>query len=286
MSRNPPPLVIQSLAIAARGLRVDFEQTGLFNHNASKGTERERLVAELLQRHLPGHIAVFHNAEIISVDGARSGQCDIVLADRSTPPLLDTGTNRLIPAECVYAVIEVKPQLDSKELVSACEGIKKAKALPKTAYVSAGVTRTHAAHGKTYPYVPTVGLIFAFTGASLGTLGNTFGAWVTENGVEQVPDSVWILGSGFINWRRADGRIAIRQETTHDFETYLPYRDNDILVSFLLQLNALLAAARMNPFDLLAYAGSYTLAIADRLWTAHESANDMDGRIDPPAAHS
>ncbi|MEU2048832.1 MULTISPECIES: hypothetical protein [Streptomyces] len=41
-----------------------------------------------MQPRVPGHIEVFHNAEIISAAGTRSAQRDLVLADRSTPPLL------------------------------------------------------------------------------------------------------------------------------------------------------------------------------------------------------
>lgn len=85
---QPQSLLIGSLTHAARTLRAQFEETGLFAHRPSKGAERERLLAELLQPRVPGHIEVFHNAEIISAAGTRSAQRDLVLADRSTPPLL------------------------------------------------------------------------------------------------------------------------------------------------------------------------------------------------------
>ncbi|WP_053563173.1 DUF6602 domain-containing protein [Streptomyces sp. CFMR 7] len=264
---QPQSLLIESLTYAARTLRAQFEETGLFAHRPSKGAERERLLAELLQPRVPGHIKVFHNAEIISAAGTRSAQCDLVLADRSTPPLFGTSSNRLIPAECVYAVIEVKSKIDGKELKSACDNIKQAKSIPKTAFVRAAENRIHHANGQHYPYIPTLGMIFAFDGISLDSQGDGFREWVADHSVEEVPDSIWTLGKGFINWRKKNGHPTAVVENTDAFQAWSPHGNMDILVPFLLQLNSFLSSAWMNPLNLADYAGPHPIAVAERLWT-------------------
>ncbi|MDW6058193.1 DUF6602 domain-containing protein [Streptomyces sp. FXJ1.4098] len=275
---QPQSLLVESLTYAARTLRAQFDETGLFAHRPSKGAERERLLAELLQPRVPGHIEVFHNAEVISVDGERSAQCDLVLADRSTPPLFGTSSNRLIPAECVYTVIEVKSKIDGKELKSACDNIKQAKSIPKTAFVRAAENRIHHANGKAYPYIPTLGMIFAFDGISLDAQGDWFGEWVAERPVKEVPDSIWTLGKGFITWRNKNGHAIAVPENADAFQAWSPHGDIDILVPFLLELNTFLSSAWMNPLDLARYAGPQPIAVAERLWnrnaTPEPSSND------------
>jgi hypothetical protein len=68
-----------------------------------------------------------------AVNGGVSRQCDITIAEPSTPPFWDEGDYRIVPAECVYGVIEVKASLDSTELEKAWRLIADVKALPKTA---------------------------------------------------------------------------------------------------------------------------------------------------------
>jgi hypothetical protein len=71
----------------------------------------------------------------------------IVIMDPSTPPFWSEQDYRIVPAECVYGVIEVKSSLDTKELCSAWEQIAQVKALPKTAYHPDGLARTRIMYG-------------------------------------------------------------------------------------------------------------------------------------------
>src|SRR5690349_15038015 len=124
------------VSVATR-MRAEFEATKVLMHEGAKGAARERIVHSVIAPYLPGHLQVAGSAEIIAADGQRSGQCDIVVFDRSTPPLLDMENHRLIPSECVYLVIEVKSTLTKLQLVDACNKLSRVKRLPKVAADSA-----------------------------------------------------------------------------------------------------------------------------------------------------
>jgi len=131
---------------------VDYRGRGFWTRDAALETLLGLLIAELeplsggdqelgavLDRWSLQATAGF-NAEIISAEGGVSPQCDILIVDRSTPQLTDSKTHRIVPAECVYGVVEVKSQLNSKETIDGCEKIAKVKRLARTAYV---VQRKH-----------------------------------------------------------------------------------------------------------------------------------------------
>src|SRR5262249_37453143 len=96
-------LAIVMASVAAR-MRAEFEATRALLHKGGKGAVRERIVRNLVAPYLPGHVRAVGSAEIISADGRRSGQTDVVIHDRAVPPLLDTEDHRLIANECVYLV--------------------------------------------------------------------------------------------------------------------------------------------------------------------------------------
>jgi hypothetical protein len=125
-----------------------------------------------------------------------------VIFDRSTPPFLDMVSYWKLPNECVYGVIEVKSNLDKTQLLKACRLIERVKRLPKTAF-HAGQTprRTRTVYGNTYgEYCPTVGMIFAVDSTDLRTLGRHLLDWCDGRDPEFCPDSVWVLGKGYLAW--------------------------------------------------------------------------------------
>jgi hypothetical protein len=131
------------------------------------------MVANFLRLYVPGTVEVVQNAEIVTAAGEVSRQCDIVIVDRNTPRLRDIRSHRIIPAECVYGVIEVKSRLTGRELIDACTKIAEIKELSRTAYV-----RLRSApldfSGPQYPPPPIFGYVFAFNGIQLGNLGKRF----------------------------------------------------------------------------------------------------------------
>jgi hypothetical protein len=116
-----------------------------------------------LELYVPGTVEVIHNAEIISVNGQVSKQCDIVIVDRSTPRLRDIKSHHVIPAECVYGVIEVKTRLTGPELVDACNKIASVKRLRRSSYTQDG-----------WMPLPIFGHVFAFDSIQMKSLNERF----------------------------------------------------------------------------------------------------------------
>jgi hypothetical protein len=180
---------------------ADFNASGVAKHSGSKGTVREaQLLSNYLRKYLPRNVIAEHSGEVVAVNGAVSGQCDIVIVDPSTPPFWDEEDYRIVPAECVYGVIEVKSSLDASELRKAWKQIARVKSLPKTAYSPNPQPRTRRIYGRDWPYVPAVGMVFAYDGISLDSLAGEFAQLADQYAPEHRPDSVWVLNKGFINW--------------------------------------------------------------------------------------
>jgi hypothetical protein len=55
-------------------------------------------LVRFLELYVPGTAEVVHNAEIITLAGEISPQCDIVLVDRNTLRLQDLRSHRIVPA--------------------------------------------------------------------------------------------------------------------------------------------------------------------------------------------
>ena len=81
---------------------------------------------------LPSRYAV-SRAYIIDADGQRSDQIDLVIHDAYFCPLLfEQAGHRYIPAESVYAVFEVKPELNRDYVLYAAEKAASVRALRRT----------------------------------------------------------------------------------------------------------------------------------------------------------
>lgn len=163
---------------------------------------------------------------------------------------------RIVPAECVYGVIEVKSYLDSAELRKAGRLIANVKALPKTAYFPNQpdpVQRVRAMYGRHWPYVPTVGMVFAYDGADLDTLCNTFEELADQYPLEQCVDSVWVLNKGFINWwDSAAGKIEASREPGCTYRA-LAASPEGTLINFTVHLQRHFVSAWMPIFRLADY---------------------------------
>ncbi|MFF7882883.1 DUF6602 domain-containing protein [Streptomyces sp. NPDC020794] len=257
----------------ARKMHADFEQSKEIQHRGEAGANRELLVQELLASRVPGHTEVVRSAEIIAASGETSPQCDIVIIDRSTPPLTDMQGYRILPNECVYGVVEVKTTLNREQLLDACQKVQRVKALAKTAYYSTpGYERTRTAYGKTYPYVPTVGMIFAFDSVDLVTLGNHFTEWCSGVEPEERPDSIWVLGKGFLAWTDpATGFINPTPEPGSTLLALDPWHEEDVLLPLTLHVNQHFATAWMPPFRLYDYAREHPLGVSRHAWTENPS---------------
>jgi hypothetical protein len=68
-----------------------------------KGASREDIVRDFVARYLPRSAEATGRGEIITADGQVSPECDVMIVDRSTPPLMDSRDFRIVPAECSTA---------------------------------------------------------------------------------------------------------------------------------------------------------------------------------------
>lgn len=106
-------------------------------HPGSKGDALENAWIEWLQKYLPNRYSV-DKAIVIDSDGNTSHQMDIVIYDNwFTPFIFSQNGFHYIPAEGVYAVFEVKPDIngsvDGKSYIQyAAEKIESVRVLKRT----------------------------------------------------------------------------------------------------------------------------------------------------------
>lgn len=141
------------------------------DHPTAKGDGTELHWLELLQNRLPARYRA-ERAFVIDADGNRSQQIDIVIHDRQfCPVLLDTAGGLHIPAESVYAVLEVKQDLSKKQIEYAGEKIESVRQLHRTS-----AEFLHASgRSRTMPK-PILGGIVTFASGWSPPFGDSFDA--------------------------------------------------------------------------------------------------------------
>ncbi|HEY4131974.1 MAG TPA: DUF6602 domain-containing protein [Gemmatimonadaceae bacterium] len=108
------------------------EVRAVHDHPTAKGDGTELHWMKLLQNRLPNRYRA-ERAFVVDADGNRSDQIDIVIHDRQfCPILLDTAGGLQIPAESVYAVLEVKQELSKSHIEYAGEKIQSVRRLHRT----------------------------------------------------------------------------------------------------------------------------------------------------------
>jgi hypothetical protein len=118
-TRSPSRLFHKVLTQAEQRLALDSEQAANLEHKGIRGNERAAALAEFLSLHLPGVFAI-GKGESRDYGDRVTGELDLLIFDRSTAAPIQTGSDSvIIPAEALYAVIEVKSVLSQNEL-DAC----------------------------------------------------------------------------------------------------------------------------------------------------------------------
>ena len=116
--------VVEEMSRKSAALRRDYAQ-----HRPSAGINREDLVANFLRNHLPERFGV-STGLIISHDGMFSNEADLVVFDKpNNSPLYPDVQKKLWPVEAIYALIEVKTQLNPRDLTDAISKFQKFKRL-------------------------------------------------------------------------------------------------------------------------------------------------------------
>src|SRR4030066_1964538 len=91
-------------------LLARFKGSGFIQHAGDKGENREEILREFLENHLPKRYGVT-KGEVITKQGNRSHAIDIIIYDAVNCPLLNSGKTSIVPIEGVYGIIEVKSSL-------------------------------------------------------------------------------------------------------------------------------------------------------------------------------
>ena len=128
-TKNPSKIFQQVLTDAENKLAMAAKAAGSFQHRGIRGDERADALAQLLRQHLPQDFSIGKGEAIDYLD-SRTGQLDLVIYDNATAaPLLTAGENLLLPAEALYAVIEVKSVLTQNELDTCALAASKVRSL-------------------------------------------------------------------------------------------------------------------------------------------------------------
>lgn len=112
-------------------VKFDFSAKSITHDGVMGGVNEQHLIS-FLRKYLPHRYSVDQGI-VIDSNGATSDQIDVVIFDNQyTPTLLDQSHHRFIPAEAVYAVFEVKPQINKDTLKYAAKKAKSVRALKRT----------------------------------------------------------------------------------------------------------------------------------------------------------
>jgi len=154
-------------------MKNEFQRLSKLAPSEIRGRIREIIISKFLERCLPKSIGIGHGW-IISSDGKRSDEIDVILYDSLKCPIYHVGDFQMIPAEGVYIVIEIESKLDSEDLVKKVKKIKEVKNLLKLAFYEqkGDITKKVDIYGKEFEYFPTIGTIFAFDSTDLNKLTN------------------------------------------------------------------------------------------------------------------
>lgn len=254
----------------AEQMALDLRKSASIEHRASKGTVRERDAQRaFLEKYLPSVARVTGSGEIVSADGQVSGQCDLMVVDSETPPLWKAEDYVVVPAECCYAVIEVKSNLTVEELKKSWAAAKKAKSLPRTAFQPDPnpITYTRSAYGREWNALPFIHLVFAYSSATLETLGAEVGRLAAETDPALGVDAICVLDRGVISWQDiTSGNVFMRENASLVFASEM--KPGNVLLFMMTALHNHLANARYNPkFNIVGYIKE-TLGQVSNYWAA------------------
>jgi hypothetical protein len=183
------------LASTALVLEAEFlKSADALEHRGLRGTAREiPLVRDFFSKLFPSQFS-YACGEVISSDGSRSGQQDVIIYHGTrTPVLFQSESIALVPVEGVLGVVEVKSMLDGRELESAIEQVSTVKRLRRTAYHE---QHLNVEFKKDRPPSEILGYVFAYRSIDLAELARR----IKEKTEADSPaiDGVFVLDKGII----------------------------------------------------------------------------------------
>lgn len=222
------------------------------SHSGLKGDSNEETVRKFLRQYIPRSLDVT-TGMIVDSTGSQSRQLDVIICDsHKTPILFQSGEVRVIPVECVYAVIEVKAKLNKAELEKSYQNMESVKSLTKTAYFkqSGAIKDSNNLYGKKWSHWPLHHFIFAFESIKLPTLLGYLNSLQSTNEVHFRIDTICVLNRGIICNQHSDGFFSALPEPKST--TVFSETSNSLLLFYSL-LSVIMNQAKMKPFNLISY---------------------------------
>ncbi len=248
--RNKPQPPAFDLAAAFRAFNAELlahlEALDGGHHATGKGQRREAAFRDFLRRHLPARFGVGHG-EVTTPWGEISREVDILIYDAAgaTPFLHDADEALVLPIECVYAAIEVKPLLNAVQLRDALGVVRSVKAL-----------RLPAVGSVPSPRPPILGGLLACRSIAPEVLARRLREAHEGTSPSLWMDCVCILNKAVIH--RQCGMPGPGDWTPEATDTPIPLgcveAGEDSLFYFYLLLRRDLEAKRLDPPDLMQYA--------------------------------
>jgi len=250
-------------------------------HPGSKGDALENAWIEWLRKYLPNRYSV-EKAIVIDSEGNTSHQIDIVIYDNwFTPFIFSQNGFHYIPAEGVYAIFEVKPDIkgsadNGKNYIEyACEKIESVRILKRTStsMINSGVKYAPR------PLTKIIGGILSTTNTYTHQNNNTIEKYIKENDGFMGLDIGCIAdyGSFHINYEgEEDTNLKEPKDFQKRYSDY--YKDRKVkeikfsekdnsLVSFFLQLTRYLqqAIGTIPAIDLNSYSSAIGFLIDEKI---------------------
>lgn len=218
-------------------------------HSGSKGDSLENAWIELLRNYLPNRYSV-DKAMVIDSNGNVSQQIDVVIYDNwFTPFIFNQNGFKYIPAEGVYAVFEVKPDIGSSSdgmhnIAYAGEKIASVRILERTS------TKMINSGTKCGPR-PLTKILGGILGTTCSQKDETIDKHIEElRGFDTLDLGCVIEGSSFyVDYESPDGKDEIKSINQDDVKSYYDNRvfkkvkrsnPQNSLVMFLMQLTSYL----------------------------------------------
>ncbi len=166
-------------------------------HPGTKGDASELNWLQLLRDYLPGRYQI-EKAFVVDSLGTLSQQQDIVIFDRQYSPfILNESGAFYVPAESVYAVIEVKQELNREHIIYAADKAASVRGLHRT---SASIQHAGGTYSPKKPFRIPAGIVTISCGWK-ESFGDSFAKVLTETAAseERQIDFGCVLDSGGFN---------------------------------------------------------------------------------------
>lgn len=210
------------------------------SHGPTVGNASELNWIEMFKNYLPTRYSV-DSGHVLDSQGNQSDQIDIVIYDRHYSPFFFNENNvKYFPAESVYAILEVKQELDKENMEYAGKKAKSVRGLHRTSDVI--IQRGGTYRARDLPEI--LAGIITLEGGWSPPLGQPFENTITNLTPECRLNFGCALNSGSF-------RVEYQDSPPHSIET--SNSENSLIFFFLTLLARLQKLGTVPAMDILAY---------------------------------